>query len=229
MSLYTLPADWTDPKTFQMDNIVLHWTASRRRDADVAYASEHYHAGIAPGGRVVFANDPRLNWRAEGETVGDGGLYIPHTGRFNTRSIGLFITGMFGSEDGGDIENGFTADEVDTFCLFAAWMADTYGIPTERIYIHSAIRPLFGVGSAKWDINWTPQTGHLEWRESLEWFRDQINAARAAGLGDGGSGYHRRAVDLLSEYREHILGEEEDTTGVWEMIQGLINYHKSRQ
>ena len=160
----------------QMDWCTIHWTGGTRTAGAVEYAKEFYNAIILPDATVLRCNPFDMNWRPQGMFVSNSEKYLRHAGEFNTRNIGVALLGMHDSEDGGITRNEFSEEEVYAMIRLCAATAFSQKLSADKFLPHSSILPMFDRGGGKWDVNWIPQIGHMNWKQARDWWQSQINS-----------------------------------------------------
>ncbi|MEO0343036.1 MAG: peptidoglycan recognition family protein [Pseudomonadota bacterium] len=135
-----------------MKRIVFHWTGGSYTPN--AAELKAYHFLIDGDGNV---HDGDLPPEANSPASVKRGTYARHTGGLNTDSIGVGLCGMFGAKEGGPygkypIKKGQFAAAIKE----AAHLCEVYGLSADDCVMHSEVRPRFGRGKVKWDINYMP-------------------------------------------------------------------------
>lgn len=135
-----------------MKKIVLHWTAGGRVANEKEKAS--YHFLVEGDGTVVEGDKP-----PEANRSPLGPDYVRHAGGFNSDSIGVSLCGMAGAEERPFHPGiGLTRNQYPVAVSLIADLCETYKITPSRntVILHSEVRPRFGRGVYKWDVNWLP-------------------------------------------------------------------------
>jgi hypothetical protein len=155
-----------------MKRLVLHWTGGGPRPSP--YELDHYHFLIAQDGERHEGNKrPEANR----SPLRDG--YVAHAGGFNSDAIGVAVCGMHGATES-PFKAGpwpITGQQMREAAKLAAELCDTYRIKVtpETVLMHSEIRPRFGRGVYKWDVNvWGGLTKPLPPFEAGNAFRDMV-------------------------------------------------------
>lgn len=134
-----------------MKAIVLHWTGGGPRPSP--YEKFRYHFLIAHDGERHEGDMPP---EANRSPLGAG--YARHAGGFNSDSIGISLCGMFNATESPFNAGPYpiTAGQVREAAKLAAELCVIYRIPVTptTVLMHSEIRPRFGRGVYKWDVNW---------------------------------------------------------------------------
>lgn len=138
-----------------MKRIVLHWSGGTHQASE--YDRERYHALVeGDGTRVEGHKAPEANLSPLGPD------YVRHAGGFNSDAIGMAICSMGGKDVS---EKPLSLGkypprevQVEELCKWAAEMCHIYGIPVtpDTVMAHSEVKPRFGRGVYKWDINIFP-------------------------------------------------------------------------
>ena len=139
-----------------MKRVVLHWTAGGYMST--AYERSRYHFLIEFTGaraRVVEGDKP-----PEANKSPLGPDYVRHAGGFNSDSIGIAICAMAGAKERPLDPGRFppTRQQIDALVKLTADLCETYNIAVSpyTVLMHSEVRPRFGAGVYKWDINLLP-------------------------------------------------------------------------
>lgn len=134
-----------------LTKIVCHWTGGGYEPN--AGDLKGYHFLYGEGGEEYMGD---LGPEANIDTR--DGIYARHAGQFNTGAIGLACCAMAGAVEGRleTYKVPVTKAQFDAMCKSAARLCLTYGIPVERVYMHSEVLARFGRGVYKWDINYLP-------------------------------------------------------------------------
>lgn len=136
-----------------MKRLVLHWTGGGPRPSPLDLRS--YHALVAQDCERYEGDKP-----PEANRSPLGSDYVRHAGGFNSDSIGLALCGMNGARERPFHAGGYpiNAAQYEEAAKWAAEFCETYDISVSRntILLHSEVRPRFGRGVYKWDVNWLP-------------------------------------------------------------------------
>lgn len=136
-----------------MKRIVLHWTGGGPRPNPLDLRSYHFLVA-QDGGRHEGDKPPEANRRP----LRDG--YVRHAGGFNSDAIGIGLCGMLEARESPFSPGPYpiTIKQYVEACEWAAELCVIYKIPVkpETVLIHSEVRPRFGAGIYKWDVNWLP-------------------------------------------------------------------------
>lgn len=136
-----------------MKRIVWHWTGGGPTAS--AYELTRYHFLIEHDGTVVEGEKP-----PEANKAPLGPDYVRHAGGFNSDAIGISLCGMHEARespfDWGPYP--LKAAQVPALIELTADLCETYGIRPgpKTVLCHSEVRPRFGRGKYKWDINILP-------------------------------------------------------------------------
>ena len=135
-----------------MKRIVWHWTGGTYSAS--IYEKRRYHFLIEGDGKVIEGAPPEANKAPLGKD------YVRHTGGLNTDSIGIALCAMGGAQEA-PFDAGMyppTRDQLAALVDLSADLCETYGIKVSRhtTLCHSEVRPYFGRGRYKWDINLLP-------------------------------------------------------------------------
>ena len=129
--------------------------AQRTDNEASAYERTFYHFLVEQTGKVVRGNhSPEANRRPLGP------VYAEHCGGMNSDNIGIALCGMAGAQER-PFAPGFSPITIASYnkaVILAADLCETYGIAVTRrtVFLHSEVRPRFGRGVYKWDVNWLP-------------------------------------------------------------------------
>jgi hypothetical protein len=132
--------------TARVERIIVHWTAGGPKASALDRA--HYHLLIEQSGRVV----PGLRRI---------GLYLPHTRRLNTGSIGVALCGMAGARQNPyhPGPSPITARQMEVLVQVCACLMERYGLPFQEktLLSHADVERVYGiVQRGKWDITFWP-------------------------------------------------------------------------
>jgi len=136
-----------------MRRITLHWTGGNVYPSP--YEKTRYpflidHNGVVHEGvRPPEANKSPL-----------GPHYYRHCGGLNSDNIGVALCGMADAQE----RPFFAGPSPITMKAYSAAielfadLCETYGIKVSprTVFLHSEVRPRWGVGRYKWDVNWLP-------------------------------------------------------------------------
>lgn len=133
-----------------MKRVVLHWTGGGPRPSP--YELDHYHFLIAQDGERHDGSK-----RPEANRSPLGADYVAHAGGFNSDAIGVAVCGMHGATES-PYKPGpwpITAEQMREAAKLVAELCHIYRIKVtpETVLMHSEIRPRFGRGVYKWDVN----------------------------------------------------------------------------
>lgn len=136
-----------------MKVIVMHWTGGGPMPN--ATDLRAYHALVD---QDCHRHDGDLTPEANLD-ISDG-IYARHAGGFNTAAIGLALCGMLGARER-PFRPGphpINKAQFEEGCLWAAEFCVSYDMRVTRdtVVLHSEVRPRFGRGIYKWDVNWLP-------------------------------------------------------------------------
>lgn len=129
----------------------LHWTGGLYTPNKAELKA--YHVVIAGSGEVHtgdLAPEANINVR--------DGVYARHAGGFNTGNIGTALACMSKAKEH-DPTTWRVPPRLEQFKAATKEMAQmslVYNIAPKRCWMHSEIRPLFGRGIYKWDVNLLP-------------------------------------------------------------------------
>lgn len=133
--------------------IILHWTGGGPSPSQVDL--DAYHCLLDQHGKRFFGKHaPEAN-----DNIKDG-HYARHAGGFNTGSLGMGLCGMHDAKehpfDAGKWP--ITPVQLNEACTWAAELLIGYRLPVTRdtCMLHSEVRPRYGAGIYKWDVNWFP-------------------------------------------------------------------------
>lgn len=139
-----------------MKRITLHWTGGNIYPSP--YEKTRYHFLIDHNGVVHEGTKPPEANRTVLGRLQPG--YVAHAGAFNSDNIGVGLCGMAGAQERpffagpSPITMKAYSAAVDLF----ADLCETYSIRVtpRTVLLHSEVRPRWGVGKYKWDVNWLP-------------------------------------------------------------------------
>lgn len=175
-----VPSKWLDSSP--MHSVFFHWTAGAYRASELD--KEHYHIIVEGDGRLVRGD----HTIADNTQVGDND-YAAHTGRHNTKAIGVAVACMRGA-----VERPFrpgpspmTQKQWDAMLVVGADLVEHYGIKIEpksccghgRVYAHHGQKNYTG----KWDplkLPWAPNVTPDQVDQAI---RDGIRAVIQGGRG----------------------------------------------
>lgn len=136
-----------------MKRIIWHWTAGRYTASD--YEKTRYHFLIEEDGSEVEGDKP-----PEANKGPLGPDYVRHAGGFNTDSIGVAVCAMGGAQERPFHKGQYpvTREQIDGLVRVTADLCEIYNITPGRYttMCHSEVRPRFGAGVYKWDVNYLP-------------------------------------------------------------------------
>lgn len=164
--------------------IVFHWPGGTYTPSD--YEKSRYHFLIDGDANVIEGDlPPEVNQTVNGRLPHN---YVQHSGGFNSNCIGIAVCGMKGATEV-PFRTGswpIKMPQINAACELAAELSDTYRIPAtrDRMLLHSEVRPRFGRGKYKWDVNtWPGITGVGDpevigdmWRAKVQGFIDADKA-----------------------------------------------------
>lgn len=137
-----------------MKRIVLHWTGGNGYPSD--YEKTCYPFLVDRDGKVHEGSKgpPEIN---RSPLRGD---YYMHAGGFNPDAIGVALCGMADAQEAPFFEgpSPITQKSYSAAIDLMADLCETYRITPSRqtVVLHSEVRPRWGRGRYKWDVNWLP-------------------------------------------------------------------------
>ena len=155
------------------ERVIFHWTAGggEANSDDL----NHYHLVIERNGNPVFG----FNTIADNDSTRDR-RYAAHTRMLNTKSIGVAVAGMAGSQerpfDPGS--SPITHGQYEMACRAIAELCERYGIPvTEKTVLnHGEVETVLGVAQrGKWDVMVLPWAPGLSWEQVGKKFRERVS------------------------------------------------------
>ena len=136
-----------------LKRITIHWTGGGNQAS--AYERTRYHFLCEGDGTVVEGDKP-----PEANLAPLGPDYVRHCGEFNSDNIGVGICGMMGAREKPFYAglDQITAKGINAAVGVAADLCETYKIKVTRrtVFLHSEVRPRWGRGKYKWDVNFWP-------------------------------------------------------------------------